>query len=77
MPVPYIAQYADPEVQASVRTLLEAALETVKWRDAVRGINRTALEAGVPSIRGVMSGAPFDRIGDFLRGEEDDDNGSG
>jgi len=68
VPVPYIAQYGDPEVQDSVRTLLEAALETVKWRQAVADINRAALEAGVPSIRGVMSGAPFDRIGDFLRG---------
>jgi uroporphyrinogen-III decarboxylase len=68
VPVPYIAQYSDPELQASVRTLLEAALETLKWREAVSGINRTALEAGVPAIRGVMSGAPFDRIGDFLRG---------
>jgi len=68
VPVPYIAQYGDPEVQASVRTLLEAGLETVKWREAVDGINRAAREAGVPSVRGVMSGAPFDRIGDFLRG---------
>jgi uroporphyrinogen-III decarboxylase len=68
IPVPYIGQYGDPEVQASIRTLLEAALETVKWREAVSGINRAALEAGVPSIRGAMSGAPFDRIGDFLRG---------
>jgi uroporphyrinogen-III decarboxylase len=68
VPVPYIAQYGDPDVQASVRALLEAALETMKWREAVDGINRAALEAGVPSIRGAMSGAPFDRIGDFLRG---------
>jgi len=68
VPIPYIAQYGDPEVQASVRTLLEAAIETMKWREAVDGINRAALEAGVPSIRGAMSGAPFDRIGDFLRG---------
>ena len=68
VPVSYIAQYGDPEVQASIRTLLEAGLETVKWREAVDGINRAARESGVPSVRGVMSGAPFDQIGDFLRG---------
>lgn len=68
VPVPYIAQYGDPEVRASVRTLLEAALETMKWREAVDDVNRAARAAGVPSIRGAMSGAPFDRIGDFLRG---------
>ena len=68
VPVPFIAQYSDPEVQASVRTLLEAALETLKWGETVGSINRAALEAGVPSLRGAMSGAPFDRIGDCLRG---------
>ena len=68
VPVSYIAQYGDPEVRASVRMLLEAGLETVKWREAVDDVNRAAREAGVPSIRGAMSGAPFDRIGDFLRG---------
>jgi uroporphyrinogen-III decarboxylase len=68
VPVFYIAQYGDPEVRASVRTLLEAALETVKWQEAVDDVSCASLEAGVPSMRGAMSGAPFDRIGDFLRG---------
>jgi uroporphyrinogen-III decarboxylase len=68
LPVSFVAQYGDPEVRTSVQALLEAALETVKWREAVAGINRAALQAGVPILRGSMSGAPFDRIGDFLRG---------
>jgi uroporphyrinogen-III decarboxylase len=40
----------------------------VKWQAAVMEINRAALEAGLPSIWGGMCGAPFDLIGDMLRG---------
>jgi uroporphyrinogen-III decarboxylase len=68
IPVSYIAQYGDPEVRASVRVLLEAGLESIKWREAVDDVDRAAREAGIPSLRGAMSGAPFDRIGDTLRG---------
>jgi uroporphyrinogen-III decarboxylase len=68
VPIFYIAQYGDPEVRESVRKLMEAALETMKWRDAVMEVSKTAREKGVPSTSGAMSGAPFDRIGDALRG---------
>jgi uroporphyrinogen-III decarboxylase len=68
VPIPYIAQYGDPEVRESVRKLLEAALETMKWRDAVMEVTKAAREAGLPSMSGTMSGAPFDRMGDSLRG---------
>ena len=68
VPIPFIAQYGDPEVRESTRKLLEAALETMKWRDAVAHVTRAALEAGLPSLSGTMSGAPFDRMGDALRG---------
>ncbi len=68
VPIFYIAQYGDPEVRESVRKLLEAALETMKWRDAIMEVSRATREAGLPSAAGVMSGAPFDRMGDTLRG---------
>ena len=68
IPVFYITQFGDPEVYAAVQTLLDAALEGVKWRAAVMDISRAAREAGVPSVWGAMSGAPYDLIGDVLRG---------
>jgi len=68
IPVFYITQFGDPEVWAAVQALLDAALEGVKWRTAVMDISRAAREAGIPSVWGAMSGAPYDLIGDVLRG---------
>jgi uroporphyrinogen-III decarboxylase len=68
IPVFFITQFGDPEVRAAVQTLLDAALEGMKWEAAVKDINQAIQEAGVPIIRGSMSSAPFDLIGDTLRG---------
>ncbi len=68
LPVYYIAQFADPEVRSSILALLDAAKEGAKWLDAVGEIGRAALRAGIPSFSGGRSRAPFDFIGDSLRG---------
>jgi uroporphyrinogen-III decarboxylase len=68
IPVFYITQFGDPEVRASAQALLEAALEGLKWQTAVVDIGQAAREAGIPSIWGGMCGAPFDLVGDMLRG---------
>jgi uroporphyrinogen-III decarboxylase len=69
IPVFFITQFGDPEVRASIQALLDAAEEAVKWQSVVREVGRIALEeAGVPSIWGGMSGAPYDLMGDMLRG---------
>jgi uroporphyrinogen-III decarboxylase len=68
IPVFFITQFGDPEVRASVQVLLEAALEGVKWQTAVMDVSKAAREAGFPSIWGGLCGAPFDLIGDMLRG---------
>ena len=68
IPVFYITQFGDPEIRASVQALLEASLEGVKWQAAVMEVSQAVREAGIPSIWGGMSGAPYDLIGDMLRG---------
>jgi len=68
IPMGFITQYGDPEVRESVQKLLDAALETMKWREAVGEATRAVRAAGLPSLSGAMSGAPFDRMGDTLRG---------
>lgn len=68
IPVFFIAQFGDPEVSRAIRTLLDAAEEMNKWAGAVAEVNIAALDAGLPAISGGMSGAPFDMIGDFMRG---------
>lgn len=70
IPVFYVAHFADPEIQAAYRTLMEAGNETMKWMQAVAETNMEALKEGLPSLGGGFSGAPFDMIGDMLRGTE-------
>jgi hypothetical protein len=68
IPVGYVAQFADPEIQKAYETLFEAGRETMKWMQAVGEVSQAALAAGFPNIWGGMSQAPYDMVGDFLRG---------
>lgn len=68
IPVGYVAQFADPEIRKAYETLFEAGQEAMKWAMAVGEISQIGLAAGFPNIWGGMSQAPFDMVGDFLRG---------
>lgn len=68
IPVFYLNRFGDPDVRAAIQTMLDVAAEGVKWQSAVREVGLAALQAGVPAISGGMSGAPFDLIGDSMRG---------
>ena len=68
IPILYITQFADPEVRASVLALLDAAQEGAKWLKAVGDVTQVVRESGVPSLFGARSRAPFDFLGDSLRG---------
>lgn len=65
----YMAPCADPEVQASLQKLIDAGKELAGWMKITTDFNRKAMESGLPSItRGSMATAPFDALGDTLRG---------
>ena len=49
---------------------MDAGREASKWQEVVMECGREALEAGLTSLWGGLSGAPFDMIGDFLRGTQ-------
>jgi hypothetical protein len=68
IPLAYVAQYGDPDVRASFEALLKAGIEIAKWQAVVGDVSQAALKRGIPSFYGGMSGAPFDFIGDALRG---------
>jgi uroporphyrinogen-III decarboxylase len=70
IPLSYIGSFADPDVQASYLRLLEAGIEAAKWGQTVGKIGHEALTNGLPAIWGGMSGAPFDMMGDWLRGTQ-------
>jgi uroporphyrinogen-III decarboxylase len=68
IPIGLISQFNSPEVRASIRALLDAADECAKWQDAVGAVSKAAISAGVPSLGGGFSGAPYDLLGDMMRG---------
>jgi uroporphyrinogen-III decarboxylase len=68
IPVFYITQFGDPEIRAAVQALLDAGEEGAKWQAAVAEVDRAAWEAGVPSLSGGLCGAPYDLMGDMMRG---------
>lgn len=68
IPVYFISQFSNPEIRASVQLLLDAADECAKWQSAIVEIDQAIRESGVPSIWGGLSGAPYDFIGDVMRG---------
>jgi hypothetical protein len=68
IPANYVVSFGDPDIRAAYLKLLEAGQEAMKWATAVGEVGQAALSAGLPSIWGGMSGAPFDMVGDWLRG---------
>jgi len=68
IPLGYIAQFADPEIQQAYKNMFAAAGEIGKWAAAVGEVSQAAISAGFPDVWGGMSQAPFDMVGDFFRG---------
>ena len=60
--------YALPPVQATYKALFEAGAEALKWAMAMGGSNGELASLGFPNILGGFTKAPFDVIGDTLRG---------
>jgi hypothetical protein len=64
----FVMPFAMPEVQATYKTLFEAGAETMKWMGVVMGFSHEMAAAGFPGFLGGLAKAPFDVIGDTLRG---------
>jgi hypothetical protein len=68
IPMGFIAPFARPDVQAAFQALMDAGKELEKWMTATAETNHEELIEGYPPFGGSFSGAPFDMIGDMLRG---------
>jgi hypothetical protein len=67
-----IASFGIPEVQAALTRLMRAGEEARRWQPEIAAANRRLNELGYPDLRGspvLGGGAPFDRLGDNLRGQ--------
>jgi hypothetical protein len=59
-----------PEVQAGFNALMKAGNETMQWISYVGEVSSQALAAGYPGIMSGLAKAPFDTLGDTLRGTQ-------
>ena len=64
----YLMRWADPEVQASLAKLKAAGEECLAWGGTFFPLLGQLVAEGFPGTIGAMSLAPFDFIGDTLRG---------
>jgi hypothetical protein len=68
-----IGRFGLPEVQAALRKLMQAGEEALAWRQKLGAANKRLTELGFPDMGGYggglgHGGAPFDYLGDGLRG---------
>jgi hypothetical protein len=60
--------YGLPPVQSACKALLEAGTEALKWAMAIGASNAELTTLGFPNILGGYTKAPFDMLGDTMRG---------
>ena len=64
----FISQYGRPEIRTAFEALFQAREEAMKWSEAVIASHKKVMAAGFPLLRGGRCLAPFDVLGDTLRG---------
>ena len=64
----FLGPMSVPEVQNMFLSLIEYGKETTKWQIPLMEFNRMAQAEGYPSMMGAFAHAPFDLMGDTLRG---------
>jgi uroporphyrinogen-III decarboxylase len=67
-PGAWFLPYTRPEMQASAQALVDVGKELAAWSQVIAEFNRWVQESGYPVPRMVFAKAPFDTIGDTLRG---------
>jgi uroporphyrinogen-III decarboxylase len=68
MVTPHFMAYTRPEVQESLQKLIEVGKALASWRQVVSKVGRRGRELGFPSMVSCYAKAPFDTIGDTMRG---------
>ena len=69
MPGTYFMPFMAPEMKQTLQSLMDIGDELAGWAAVVGRCSMEAMKAGVPTaMRGSLAKAPFDTIGDTLRG---------
>ncbi len=67
-PGAWFMPYTRPEMQASAQRLIDVGKELTVWSKALGEFSKWVQESGYPIPRMMLAKAPFDTIGDTLRG---------
>ena len=59
-----------PEVKTALKSLMDAGTEALEWENGFKDIRKLLLESGFTGFHGGYARAPFDTIGDTLRGTQ-------
>jgi uroporphyrinogen-III decarboxylase len=69
LPAAHFIPYAKPELQASLQAIIDVGKELAEWTKVIARFSKWAAENGFPAARmGGLAKAPFDTLGDTLRG---------
>jgi uroporphyrinogen-III decarboxylase len=63
-----ILQFSDPEIAGALKKLLEVSEEVKESNKLMVKFSNESITSGFPSLGGGFSQAPFDVIGDYIRG---------
>jgi uroporphyrinogen-III decarboxylase len=64
----FTSSFIMPDVRAALQSLIDVGAEIEKWTEVVGQFRKEAVGLGYPSFQGSMAFAPFDVIGDTMRG---------
>jgi len=67
-PAAWFMPYTRPDLQAAAQKLIDVGKELAVWAKGIAEFSRWAQELGYPATRMAFCKAPFDTIGDTLRG---------
>jgi hypothetical protein len=64
----WAASWGDPELQGAFAKLMEAGKQAAAWAQSSIGLDMRLMSEGFPAHLGLVTWAPFDFLGDTLRG---------
>ncbi|HJX13504.1 MAG TPA: uroporphyrinogen decarboxylase family protein [Dehalococcoidales bacterium] len=70
LPAVNFIPYSRPDVQATMQRLIDIGQALAVWSEVIGDFSRRAMASGFPMLRGAMAKAPFDTLGDTLRGTQ-------
>jgi hypothetical protein len=69
-PISFFLPFGTPPMQAALKAMMDAGTEIMNWMGVVGEVIGMSMVMGFPGFMGGLAKAPFDSIGDTLRGTQ-------